>query len=165
MALLKVPINLWVLGHPNPTRRWICQKGLWRLLRNCIFVLWLPSRFPWFVPRPLFRSTTFWMCSRTVGILRDRQCSWSRPGWICRPSRWSRRTWSRRSPWEAEGAADGRDHVEDVGLELQVDLSDDGRVEEKVDDGDVLFEAFFGEVSVICHVIGQHQQILAQFIY
>ena len=39
---------------------------------------------------------------------------------------------------EAEGAADGADLVEDVGPELQVDLGDDGGVEEEVQNGDVL---------------------------
>ena len=63
---------------------------------------------------------------------------------------------------EAQRAADGRDHVEDAGPQLQVDLSDDRRVEEEVQHGDVLSEPLLRELRVVGHVLGQHQHALGE---
>ena len=49
---------------------------------------------------------------------------------------------------EAEGAADGRDHVEDACPELQGDAGDDGGVVVEVEDGDVAAESLVGQLQI-----------------
>lgn len=65
---------------------------------------------------------------------------------------------------ETQGAADSRDHVKDVGLELQIDLGDDGGVEEKVDNSNVLTKPLLGQVDIVGQIVGQEQKVFAQLV-